>query len=93
MASRRLGSYTKWVFRPECVSDTNGLYAIAATNENGDAKGLLIANVGAETTVETNLESGFKVYEIDEKHMFAESPLNAKSFVLGNNKVVYLEKA
>ena len=69
------------------------LLIIAATNENGDEKGLLIANVGAETTVETNLESGFKVYEIDEKHMFAESPLNAKSFVLGNNKVVYLEKA
>lgn len=70
---KAFGKLYKMGVQTECVSDTNGLYAIAATNENGDAKGLLIANVGAETTVETNLESGFKVYEIDEKHMFAES--------------------
>ena len=90
---KAFGKLYKMGVQTECVSDTNGLYAIAATNENGDEKGLLIANVGAETTVETNLESGFRVYEIDEKHMFAESPLNAKSFVLGNNKVLYIEKS
>ena len=76
----------------ECVSDTDGLYAIAATDETGSEKGLLIANIGEETTVETGLEGDFTVYEIDEAHLFTPSEKKADRFVLGNNKVVYIEK-
>lgn len=76
----------------ECISDTDGIYAVAATDENGVQKGVLIANIGNPVTVETNLDGGFKVYEIDEKHMFTPSELNAGKLDLGQNKVVYIEK-
>ena len=89
---KAFGKLYKMGVHAECTSDTEGLYAVAATNKTGSEKGILIANIGEETTVETGLEGDFTVYEIDEAHLFAPSEKKADRFALGNNKVVYIEK-
>ena len=89
---KAFGKLYKMGVHAACTSDTEGLYAVAATDKTGSEKGILIANIGEETMVETGLTGDFAVYEIDEAHLFAPSEKKADRFALGNNKVVYIEK-
>ena len=69
----------------------DGLYAIAATN--GKERGVLITNIGEETKeLETNLESGYTAYVIDEKHFMTKKRISAKGFAIKRNETLYLEK-
>ena len=68
----------------------NGLYAMAATN--GTEQGILIANIGEDKEIETNLGRGYTVYLIDEKHMMTKKRLSVKSFKLKQYETLYLEK-
>ena len=69
---------------------TAGLYALAATN--GKERGILITNIGEDKDVETNLDSSYTVYAIDEKHFMTKKRLNLKSFKLKKYETIYVEK-
>ena len=75
----------------EIIGDLDdGLYAMAATN--GIEQGILIANVGEEKEIETNLGRGYTAYLIDEKHMMTKKRLSVKHFKLKQYETLYLEK-
>jgi xylan 1,4-beta-xylosidase len=65
-----------------------GLYALAATN--GSGKAALIANVGDEIEISTNL-SGMKVKIIDSDHFLTDTYLDCGKFVLGKNQVALIQ--
>ncbi len=67
----------------------DGLYAMAATN--GTERGILIANLGGEKVIETNLGRGYTAYRIDEKHFMTKKRISCKQFKLGEYETLYLE--
>ncbi|MBO7376216.1 MAG: hypothetical protein J6V01_03835, partial [Clostridia bacterium] len=71
-------------------SGNDGLYALAATD--GKTRGILIANIGEEKTVETDLGSGYRVYRIDERHPMTETRKNTRCLKLKQYETLYLEK-
>ncbi|MBP5269521.1 MAG: hypothetical protein ILO42_01025 [Clostridia bacterium] len=71
-------------------SGNDGLYALAATD--GKTRGILIANIGEEKTVETDLGSGYRVYRIDESHPMTETHKNTRCLKLKQYETLYLEK-
>jgi hypothetical protein len=68
----------------------DGLYAMAASD--GAARGILIANIGGEKEIETNLGSGYTVYQIDEKHFMTKKRISVKKFKLKQYDTLYIEK-
>ena len=69
-------------------SDTDGLYALAATGENG--KAVFIANrTGEAQTVSTNAK-GFTVHLLNEKEMLTPTDMDSTCFTLGVNEVALL---
>ena len=73
--------------RSEC--DSQDVYVTAATD--GDKKGVLIANIGEDTEITTNLDAGMRVYLIDDEHMMEEIECEASQFTLRQNQVIYME--
>ncbi len=73
----------------QCSSDNEDVYALSATN--GESSGLLIANIGPDTTICVDCDKNFKAFLIDEEHHFTEIDINPKSFVLKENRTIYLE--
>lgn len=74
-----------------CESDTDKLYALAATD--GNNKGVMIVNAtGADADIETNLEDGFDIYVVDEEHLLEKIDLNVKKFTLKENQVAYIRR-
>ena len=69
--------------------DNEDVFALAATD--GKKKGVLMANIGEETEIATDLEEGMTVYRIDHEHFFTPTSLSAKSFTLKPFEVVYIE--
>ena len=81
----RLGTQVK------CEVDGDGLYAVAATDDKGEKKAVMIANIGVDKTVDLSALKGFRAYVV-EKDRFLEpddSPLSA--FPLAENRVVLLK--
>ena len=74
----------------EVAGEGEGLYAIAATN--GEERGVLIANIGEERTVTTNLEEGYTVYLIDFDNHMTPVELDYNCFKLAENQTLYLKK-
>ncbi len=72
-----------------CSSDNEDVYALSATN--GETSGILIANIGSDTTISIDCDKHFKAFLIDENHHFAEITVDPKSFVLKENQTIYLE--
>jgi Na+-transporting NADH:ubiquinone oxidoreductase subunit NqrB len=66
------------------------LYAVAAKGEN--ARGVLIANIGEDTQVETDLPGTMVAYLVDENNYLVQADLDPKCFHLKENQVVYLEE-
>lgn len=73
----------------QCSSDNENVYALSATN--GETSGILIANIGSDTTICVDCDKNFKAFLIDEDHHFTEVEINPKSFVLKENQTIYLE--
>lgn len=72
----------------ECVTD-GAVYAIAATD--GKRRAVMLANLGEDVKVETNLDaSKFVVHLIDEAHFFTPTELNPMRFTLQKNGVAFL---
>lgn len=72
----------------ECLLDNKDVYAAAAVN--GDKKAVLIANIGADTVINTNL-AGFDVYLIDETHLMEKVSLDPENIEIKENQVVLLK--
>lgn len=73
----------------ECISDTKGIYAVAA--KGGEQKAVMIANItGEDQPLEINREGG-KVYLIDENHFLTLTDRNSASFTLQKDETVYIE--
>ncbi len=68
----------------------DGLYALAATD--GESCGMLIANIGEEKEVETDLGRDFTAYAIDEKHFMTPKRISAKKFRMKQYDTIYFEK-
>ncbi|MBQ8895089.1 MAG: hypothetical protein IJ043_11865 [Clostridia bacterium] len=72
----------------ECTIDEK-IYAVAATD--GKKKAVLLANIGEERVVETNLQ-GFEVYLVDETHHLEKAELDSEKLLLQENQIAYLVK-
>lgn len=68
---------------------TLDIYAVAATD--GTQKAVLIANIGKDITLDTNLED-FDVYLIDEDHDIKKINANSTAFTIKENQVIHLKK-
>ena len=66
------------------------LYAVAAKGENG--RSVLIANIGADTRVETDLPDTMTAYLVDENNYLVQTDLSPRNFLLKENQVLYLEE-
>ena len=73
----------------ECISDTDGIYAVAATN--GEKKALMIANITGEDQALTINQEGGKVYLIDQDHHFTLTDRDSASFTLKKDETIYIE--
>ena len=73
----------------ECISDTEGLYAVAATD--GEKKALMIANISGEDQALAINQEGGKVYLIDETHFLTLTHRNSASFTLKKDETIYIE--
>ena len=74
----------------EVKGEGERLYALAATD--GEAKGVLIANIGEARTVTTNLEEGYTVYKIDFDHHMTPVELDYNSFEMAQYETLLLKK-
>ena len=82
---RALGS------RVEVTQSGEKVYCLAATDKKGEKKAIMIANIGEETLVKTDIKSDATVRLIDREHLFTEEAIKADEFVLGENQVAFIE--
>ncbi len=73
-----------------CSYEQEGLYVLAATD--GQRRGTVLANLGEETKISTNLSPSMKAYVIDEEHFFEEVQINVQEFSIQKNQVLYIER-
>ncbi len=71
-------------------SGENGLYALAATD--GERRGVLIANIGEDKEIETDLGSGWTAYLIDDRHFMTKKRMSAGKFRIKQYETLYLER-
>ncbi len=72
-----------------CEGLPENVYGLGATD--GQTNALLLANIGMEQTVETDL-AGYTVYQVDESHALTPVDVDPTSFTFPENGVFYLEK-
>jgi len=72
-----------------CSCDQEGLYMLAATD--GTKHGFLLANLGEDTEVETNLPDDMIVSLIDEAHFLQKVYFNPAKFSIKKDQVVFIE--
>ena len=82
---RALGS------RVEVTQSGDKVYCLAATDKTGEKKAIMIANIGEETLVKTDIKADATVRLIDREHLFTEEAIKADEFVLGENQVAFIE--
>lgn len=88
---KAFGQLYKMGTQVKCESDTQKLYAVAATD--GENKGIMISNTaGEDKEIETNLEDGFSVYLVGGEKELEKTELDAKKFTLKENCVAYICK-
>ena len=73
----------------ECICSEEGIYAIAASNE--DKKSIILSNINQDMKVNLNLSDGFYVYLIDKDNHMTKTQLNPKDFILGQNTVAIIK--
>ena len=74
----------------EVKGEGERLYALAATD--GEAKGVLIANIGEARTVTTNLEEGYTVYKIDFDNHMVPVEMDYNNFEMSQYETLFLKK-
>lgn len=67
------------------------VYALAAVDSERKKRAVLIANIGKDTEVKTNIGKGALCRLIDREHLFTEEALDAGNFTLKENQVIYIE--
>ena len=72
----------------ECAVDAQDVYAVAATD--GEKKAVLIANIGKDADLTTDLE-GFTVYLVDETHSLEAIDADPTAFTIGENQTMLLK--
>ena len=72
----------------ECTVDGQDVYAVAATD--GQKKAVLIANIGKDAALTTDLE-GFTVYLVDETHSLEAIDADPTAFTIGENQTLLLK--
>ncbi len=65
------------------------IYAVAA--EGNGKRGVLIANLGEDCDIKTNLGNDMTVYLIDKGHSFTYSALKSDEFHMAHDQVIYIE--
>ncbi len=73
----------------DCKSDSEEVYAVAATD--GKTNGLLIVNTGEDAEITTDLPQNMQAYIIDESHSLEPIALDGNRFLLKQYQVVYFE--
>lgn len=71
----------------QCELDSEDIFAVAATD--GSKKAVLVANMGKDTVLTTNLED-FDVYLVDESHSLEKVEADAAKLTIGENQVLLL---
>ena len=69
--------------------DNDEIFGLAATN--GDITGVLLSNLGEDTTVEFECEDYHNAFLIDENNTFSLMDIKENSFEIKKNRVVYIE--
>ena len=74
----------------KCEIEGEGFFAVAATD--GDRKAIMIANATDKCIrIDTNLDKNMDVYIIDENHNLTKTFIQADSFNLFGNQVIYIK--
>jgi hypothetical protein len=85
---KAFGELYKLGNQAECSVDAEDVYAVAATD--GEKKAVLIANIGKDTDLTTQLE-GFTVYLVDETHSLEAIDADPTAFTIGENQTLLLK--
>ena len=72
-----------------CSSDNPSVYALAATD--GKKIGILISNIGEDTTLTLETNDSYTVYLIDEDHMMEKIDIDLTGYALKQYQVLYVE--
>ncbi len=71
------------------VAGGDGIYAIAAADESGEKRALMLTNLGEDVELETGL-AGFKAVRVDGENGLVPAELDAAKLVLAKHEVVLL---
>ena len=85
---KAFGELYKLGDQAECSVDAENVYAVAATD--GEKKAVLMANIGADAQITTQLE-GFSVYLVDETHSLEQIEADPKAFTIRENQTLLLK--
>ena len=72
----------------ECSCD--GVYNLAAVSDDGSKKAVLLANVGEDAEIKSDL-SGMKAYLIEKDVFLEEIPFDGNNLSINKNQVVLLK--
>ena len=73
----------------ECICSEDGIYAIAAKND--DKISIILSNINQDVKINLNLMDGFCVYLIDKENLMTKTELNPKEFLLRENTVAVIK--
>ena len=74
----------------KCECDTEGVYALAATD--GNEKAILITNISdSDVNIETELKDKFEAFVIDKDHCLTPEEIDTKNFVIKSNRVMLIK--
>ena len=73
----------------EAVCDNDKVYVVAATD--GTKKGMMLTNLGEDTTISINIDNVSSAYLIDQDNMYTPVSIDASSFSLKQNQTMYIE--
>ena len=85
---KAFGELYKLGNQAECLVDAENVYAVAATD--GEKKAVLMANIGADAQITTQLE-GFSIYLVDETHSLEQIEADPKAFTIRENQTLLLK--
>lgn len=75
-----------------CVEcECGGIHSLASVSDDGSKKAVMLANTGADTVVETELEGDMKAYLIDEEHFMTETECDLSGISIKKNQVILIK--
>ena len=86
-AMKAFGELYKMGTQVEATCEGKGVYAVAA--EGNGRRGVLVCNIGEDTTVQTDLDASMTAYLIDDTHLMEKVALDPASFLLKENATIY----